>query len=316
MDLLLDVARQRRRPCRDRQRSRRRPARVRRSRSPTARGGGSAATRSAGCSPTTCWPTRAATTASWSRPSCRRRCCARWRPPTTCTRPRPSPGSSGSPGRCSTIRSGDFVMGYEQALGYLVADRPLDKDGISAAVLFAEIAAAAHADGRTLQGWLDDIAARFGRHRLADASIRMTPAEAAAKVRAMRADPPSEIGGRSRAQHRGVSRGRPAAVRARGRRAGPDPPERHRAQGQALRRSSRRRPRPLRRRRWATCCRRLAASTRLSDVQHRVRSNEHEPRVRPDLLVLVGGVEQLVGDVRRVRSATIRLTSTSGGIGR
>jgi phosphomannomutase len=91
----------------------------------------------------------------------------------------------------------DFVMGYEQALGYLVADRPLDKDGISAAVLFAEIAAAAHADGRTLQGWLDDIAARYGHHRLADASIRMTPAEAADKVRAMRADPPNEIGGRT-----------------------------------------------------------------------------------------------------------------------
>jgi phosphomannomutase len=90
-----------------------------------------------------------------------------------------------------------FVLGYEQALGYLVANRPLDKDGISAAVLFAEIAAAAHADGRTLQGWLDDIAAKFGRHQLADASIRMTPAEAAAKVRAMRADPPAAIGGRA-----------------------------------------------------------------------------------------------------------------------
>ena len=90
-----------------------------------------------------------------------------------------------------------FVMGYEQALGYLVAGRPLDKDGISAAVLFAEIAAAADADGRTLQGWLDDIAARFGRHRLADASIRMTPAEAQQKVRALRADPPGEIGGRA-----------------------------------------------------------------------------------------------------------------------
>ena len=63
-------------------------------------------------------------------------------------------------------------------------------------MLFAEIAAAAHADGRTLQGWLDDIAARYGHHRLADASIRMTPAEAADKVRAMRADPPDEIGGR------------------------------------------------------------------------------------------------------------------------
>jgi phosphomannomutase len=89
-----------------------------------------------------------------------------------------------------------FLLGYEQALGYLVANRPLDKDGISAAVLFAEVAAAAHADGRTMQAWLDDIAARYGRHRLADASIRMTPAEAAAKVHALQADPPSEIGGR------------------------------------------------------------------------------------------------------------------------
>ncbi len=90
-----------------------------------------------------------------------------------------------------------FVLGYEQALGYLVADRPLDKDGISAAVLFAEIAAVAAADGRTLQTWLDDVAARFGRHRLADASVRMSPADAAAKVRALQADPPSAIGGRS-----------------------------------------------------------------------------------------------------------------------
>jgi phosphomannomutase len=90
-----------------------------------------------------------------------------------------------------------FVLGYEQALGYLVAARPLDKDGITAAVLFAELAAVAAAEGRTLQGWLDDIAARYGRHVLADASVRMTPADAAAKVAALRADPPAAIGGRA-----------------------------------------------------------------------------------------------------------------------
>jgi phosphomannomutase len=90
----------------------------------------------------------------------------------------------------------DFVMGYEQALGYLVAQQPLDKDGISAAVLFAEMAAVAAADGRTMQEWLDDIAARFGRHVLADASVRMTPEAAAAKVAALRSDPPASIGGR------------------------------------------------------------------------------------------------------------------------
>lgn len=90
-----------------------------------------------------------------------------------------------------------FVFGYEQALGYLVAGQPLDKDGISAAVLFAEIAAVAAADGVTMQDRLDAIASRFGRHILSDASVRMTPEEAAAKVVDLRADPPAEIGGRA-----------------------------------------------------------------------------------------------------------------------
>lgn len=90
----------------------------------------------------------------------------------------------------------DFVMGYEQALGYLVARQPLDKDGISAAVLFAEMAAVAAADGRTMQSWLDDIEARYGRHVLADASVRMEADEAAAKVAGLREQPPGEIGGR------------------------------------------------------------------------------------------------------------------------
>jgi phosphomannomutase len=90
-----------------------------------------------------------------------------------------------------------FVFGYEQALGYLVTDRPLDKDGITAAVLFAEVAAVAVADGVTLQRRLDDIAHRFGRHVTAERSIRMTPSDAAARVRELQADPPERIGGRA-----------------------------------------------------------------------------------------------------------------------
>ena len=48
-----------------------------------------------------------------------------------------------------------------------------------------------------MQDRLDDIEARFGKHVLADAAVRMTPLEAAAKVTALRADPPAEIGGRA-----------------------------------------------------------------------------------------------------------------------
>lgn len=87
------------------------------------------------------------------------------------------------------------VFAYEQALGYLVAPRPLDKDGISAAVLLAEIAAVAAEEGTTLQGRLDDIAARYGRHVVAERSVQMDPARAAQAVRALQDDPPAELGG-------------------------------------------------------------------------------------------------------------------------
>jgi phosphomannomutase len=90
-----------------------------------------------------------------------------------------------------------LVLGYEQALGYLVAPRPLDKDGITAAVLMAEIAAAAVADGVTLQDRLDAIAERFGRYVTAELSVKMPPADGAAWVASIEADPPSEVGGRA-----------------------------------------------------------------------------------------------------------------------
>jgi phosphomannomutase len=88
-----------------------------------------------------------------------------------------------------------FVFGYEQALGYLVAPRPLDKDGISAAVLMAEIAACAAADGVTLQDRLDDLAARFGRYVTSELSVRIPPSVGAAWVAAVEADPPADVGG-------------------------------------------------------------------------------------------------------------------------
>ena len=89
-----------------------------------------------------------------------------------------------------------FVLGYEQALGYLVADRPLDKDGITAAVLFTEIASVAAADGRTIQDLLDAIAGRYGRHELADASVRMDPATIGGAMDRLRSDPPAALAGR------------------------------------------------------------------------------------------------------------------------
>jgi phosphomannomutase len=88
-----------------------------------------------------------------------------------------------------------FVLGYEQALGYLVTTQPLDKDGITAAVMMAEIAAVAVAEGVTLQDRLDAIVAIYGRHVMAEKSLRMPPAEGAAAVARLRAQPPTEVGG-------------------------------------------------------------------------------------------------------------------------
>ncbi|MFT6764507.1 MAG: phosphomannomutase [Candidatus Aldehydirespiratoraceae bacterium] len=88
-----------------------------------------------------------------------------------------------------------LVFGYEQALGYLVAPRPLDKDGITAAVLMAEIAACAAADGVTMQGRLGAIAAEFGQYVTAELSVRIPPVVGAEWVAAIEANPPSDVGG-------------------------------------------------------------------------------------------------------------------------
>jgi phosphomannomutase len=87
-----------------------------------------------------------------------------------------------------------LVFGYEQALGYLVGARPLDKDGITAAIALAEVAAVAAADGVTLQQRLDGITAQFGRHVMAERSVRMLPADGIAAVARLRAAPPSSLG--------------------------------------------------------------------------------------------------------------------------
>ena len=88
-----------------------------------------------------------------------------------------------------------FVFGYEQALGYLVAGQPLDKDGITAAIMLAEVAAVAAAEGVTLQQRLDSIAALYGRHIVAERSVPMAPADGAEAVDRLRTQPPTSVGG-------------------------------------------------------------------------------------------------------------------------
>ena len=94
-------------------------------------------------------------------------------------------------------RHGDrrLVFAYEQALGYLIGGRPLDKDGIGAALVMAEIARWARAEGVTIEDRLDRIAERFGRYRTAETSVPMPPDQGRAAVGRLESSRPATIGG-------------------------------------------------------------------------------------------------------------------------
>ncbi len=91
-----------------------------------------------------------------------------------------------------------LVYGYEEALGYCVApDLVRDKDGISAALVVCELAAALKASGRTLLDALDDLARRHGVHATDQLSVRVTDLALITDAMArLRATPPATLGGR------------------------------------------------------------------------------------------------------------------------
>jgi phosphomannomutase len=76
-----------------------------------------------------------------------------------------------------------FVMGFEEALGYSVGELVRDKDGISAALLFAEMAAFCRARGRTLLHYLGDLHRRFGLYASRQVSVTLPGAEGSARIR-------------------------------------------------------------------------------------------------------------------------------------
>lgn len=64
-----------------------------------------------------------------------------------------------------------WVFGYEQALGFAVSDRVRDKDGISAALVVAELVAELSADGRTVWDRIDELHRAYGHHAVRSASL-------------------------------------------------------------------------------------------------------------------------------------------------
>ncbi len=93
----------------------------------------------------------------------------------------------------------EFVFGYEEALGYCVGGVVYDKDGVSAALLAAEVAAVLRARGETCWSALDAIARRWGVFTSAQVSLTRKGASGVAEIRAMmkalRASPPQHLAG-------------------------------------------------------------------------------------------------------------------------
>ena len=91
----------------------------------------------------------------------------------------------------------NLIFGYEEALGYCIdPDHVADKDGVSAALLLANIARREKAAGRTLWDLLDDLGNRYGFYATGQISIRVSDLSIIGKaMHSIRTAPPKELAG-------------------------------------------------------------------------------------------------------------------------
>jgi phosphomannomutase len=94
-----------------------------------------------------------------------------------------------------------LLFGFEEALGYCVGDLVRDKDGITAALVLAELAAIQKAAGATVLDRLDELHRRFGVHESGQRSLRIDGADwldrVTAAMASLRATPPAAVAGRA-----------------------------------------------------------------------------------------------------------------------
>jgi len=93
-------------------------------------------------------------------------------------------------------RAPGLIYGYEEALGYLVNPETVrDKDGISAAVAFLDLANGLAAEGISVAQRLDAFAERFGFFASDQISLRVTDLSRIGEIMAaLRSTPPSHLG--------------------------------------------------------------------------------------------------------------------------
>ena len=90
-----------------------------------------------------------------------------------------------------------LTYGYEEAIGYCVAPHVvLDKDGVSAALLLAELTATVLARGQTLSDRLDELAVAHGVYATTSFSVRVDDLSLIGAMMAhLRGDPPASVAG-------------------------------------------------------------------------------------------------------------------------
>ncbi len=89
-----------------------------------------------------------------------------------------------------------FLFAYEEALGYACGRNVLDKDGLSALLAIAHLAAELAAEGRSLLHRLEDIYRRHGIHLSAQVSLQLSPGAPALGDK-LRHQPPIAIAGQN-----------------------------------------------------------------------------------------------------------------------
>jgi phosphomannomutase len=114
--------------------------------------------------------------------------------------------------RAARLRPGHrLLFGYEEALGYAVTTAVADKDGMSAALVVAEMAARAKSEGRSLLDRLDELDAGLGVHATTQVSLRLSGSHAADQLGALMAQwrtaPPARLSGLEVTDLRDLSRG-------------------------------------------------------------------------------------------------------------
>lgn len=94
-------------------------------------------------------------------------------------------------------REAGLRFGFEEAIGYLVTPGIVrDKDGITAGLAIAHIAAALKAEGRTLFDVLDELYLRHGVHQTDQLSLRLGSIALVTPLMArLRTAPPARLGG-------------------------------------------------------------------------------------------------------------------------